>query len=302
MRCTSVHTRLFSASHSLRSLRENRTVLLGEPKPRLDCHLQPAIYAAMDFKVEIDTYSGPLDLLLHLIRRTEVDIWAVSVATIAEQFLQQVETLQEEGRLALEDAGEFVVLAATLLELKSEMLLPALQDDDNDAESDDPRFGLVRQLIEFKRYRDLSQVLEQQRQRQARCAPRPDGLVPEVEAADDVFLDDVTALDLYRSFSSLVLETKLDLRTIVFDDRPIEEVIEELRGRLPLGQWLALRELLEAEDEHARSSLISLFLATLELTRQQECEIDQRDGDVYLRRVEKEAGDTTAAEPTEESS
>src|SRR5215831_1961341 len=111
----------------------------------------------MDYLVELDTFRGPLDLLLYLVKRNEVDIFDIPVARITEQFLEYLSVLE---MIDVEKAGDFLVMAATLMEIKSKLLLP--RDDSVEEEQADPRMELVRQLVEYKKFKEAALLLEEQ--------------------------------------------------------------------------------------------------------------------------------------------
>src|SRR5437762_1798394 len=121
----------------------------------------------MDYQVELTTFRGPLDLLLFLVKRNEVDITDIPIARLAEQFLEYLNVLQV---VDVEMAGEFLVMAATLMEIKSKMLLP--RGEEGEKEADDPRLELVKQLIEYKKYKEAATLLEEQAERQMARLPR----------------------------------------------------------------------------------------------------------------------------------
>jgi segregation and condensation protein A len=123
----------------------------------------------MDYQVELDTFRGPLDLLLYLVKRQEVDITEIPIARVAEQFLDYLRVIE---LIDVERAGDFLVMAATLMEIKSRMLLP--HTDDPAQQEADPRLELVRQLIEYKKFKDAALMLEAQAERQlSRVARQP---------------------------------------------------------------------------------------------------------------------------------
>src|SRR5437870_916041 len=121
----------------------------------------------MDYQVNLDIFRGPMDLLLFLVKRNEVDICDIPIAKIAEQFLEYITHLQV---IDVEWAGEFLVMAATLMEIKSRMLLP--RPEEEQGEDDDPRLELVKQLIEYKKYKEAAALLDEQAQRQLARLPR----------------------------------------------------------------------------------------------------------------------------------
>ena len=112
----------------------------------------------MDYQVKLDSFEGPLDLLLHLIKKNEVDITDIPVAIITEQYLEQIEMMKQ---LNLDLAGEFLLMAATLIHIKSKMLLPPSEEEETDEEEGDPREELVRRLLEYKKYKEAALELSE---------------------------------------------------------------------------------------------------------------------------------------------
>jgi segregation and condensation protein A len=123
-----------------------------------------------DYKIQLEVFEGPLDLLLYLIKKEEVDIYAVSIERITRQYLEYVDTFR---LLDLQIAGEFVVMAANLIYLKSRSLLPVHQQPpEEDAEEEDPRWNLIRQLVEYKKFKDAAAALHLREQEQENIVPR----------------------------------------------------------------------------------------------------------------------------------
>ena len=135
----------------------------------------------VEYRVELDVYNGPLDLLLYLIKRDELDIYDIPITRILDSYMRYVETccadLREEAGLDINVAGDFLVMAATLMEIKSAMLLPRQPEQAKDGQSSaaqdlaDPRYELVQQLLEYKRFKDTATVLERRHQEHAEPLP-----------------------------------------------------------------------------------------------------------------------------------
>src|SRR6478735_6834635 len=144
-----------------------------------------------DYKVKLEVFEGPLDLLLYLIKKDEVDIYDISIVRITQQYMEFMEAFKI---LDLEVAGEFVVMAANLIYLKSRSLLPAsVQPPEEEVEEEDPRWELVRQLLEYKKFKDAAQHLQQREFTQEKLFVR----APEVvEQAVERPLGDVSVFDL----------------------------------------------------------------------------------------------------------
>lgn len=240
-----------------------------------------------DYRVSLDAFQGPLDLLLYLIRKSEVDIHDIPVATITAQYLA---FLQQEGGLAkmdVEMAGEFLVLAATLMEIKSRMLMPkpaAAEGEDESAATErarkgepiDPRADLVRQLLDYKRFRDAAMALEQRqaawdRRFPAAAAHAAEAPKPPVDEDEAIDLEDVQLIDLVSAFAR-IMETvdfsRVGEHTVRDDETPIHLHAEDLLGRL-LRDGGEARQLTFAAvfKGRTRSEAIGLFLAMLELLR-----------------------------------
>jgi segregation and condensation protein A len=225
-----------------------------------------------DYRVRTDIYNGPMDLLLYLIRRDEVDIYDIPVARITEQYCRYVETLQI---IDPNVAGDFLVLAATLMEIKSRMLLPRVEAEEGGADDlGDPRLELVRQLLEYKKFKDASFELHDAAQRQAMRWPRVPAAVSRREAAD-VDLEDVQIWDLVAAFNKLMSSIGAGAAThdVVFDDTPVAlhamDVVDRLQsegGEIDFERVFIGRSKVE---------MIGLFLALLELIRQQRVRVTQ---------------------------
>src|SRR6266853_4065198 len=138
-------------------------------RPDSCCCTSPGLLCSpvMDYQVDLDSFRGPLDLLLYLVKRNEIDICDIPIAKVAEQFRAYLELIQ---MIDVERAGDFLVMAATLMEIKSRMLLPRIEE--GTAEEEDPRLELVRQLIEYKQFKDAAALLEEQAERQSSHLPR----------------------------------------------------------------------------------------------------------------------------------
>lgn len=217
-----------------------------------------------DYKVELDVYNGPLDLLLFLIRRDEVDIYDIPIAQITEQYVAYVSLLEN---LDPNLAGDFLVMAATLMEIKSRMLLPRPPAAEHEEEDfSDPRLELVRQLLEYKKFKDAAHALGTAMEIQALKHPRRP-VVPAFESGE-MDLDEVQVWDLFEAFQKLLEATGKRNRQheVLYDDTPIAlHAIDILDSLERYGGRLAFQDLFEGRN---KPQLIGLFLALLELIRQ----------------------------------
>ena len=253
-----------------------------------------------EYTVRLETFEGPLDLLLHLIRKAEVDVVDIPVATIADQYLSH---LGQIDRVDVDRAGEFLVMAATLMEIKSRLLRPAAEGgartgggSERGGEPDDPRAELVRQLLAYKMYRDVADELARRHEEWQRRYPGGragfDRAASEAQGEEQIDLEDVSLMDLveaFRRISETVVFDRLGEHEVVSDDTPIELHAEDVMDRLrhePDG--LELRGLFTGRT---RSEAIGLFLAVLELVRRRSISIthERESGRFVLRVREEEA-------------
>jgi len=220
----------------------------------------------MSFRVDLPVFSGPMDLLLHLIREREVDIHDIPIAPILCDYLRHLAVLQA---LDLTDVGDFVVMASTLMEIKSRELLP--REEVSIEEEFDPKDDLIRQLLEYKRYRDLSRRLERLAQRRARQVNPWVPVTPDAargaEEEPGVDLGDVDVWTLTAAFAKLLEETGGDF-TLHFgvERKDIRYYASQLLGRTKGRGEVRFADLFETGE--GRMGLIGTFTAMLELMKQ----------------------------------
>ncbi|MHB1156976.1 MAG: segregation and condensation protein A [Phycisphaerales bacterium] len=235
-----------------------------------------------DYRVELDQYHGPLDLLLYLIRRDEIDIHNIPIAPITEQYMQYLGTIE---KLDINLAGEFLVMAATLMEIKSALLMPkdkrpdgGATDGDMPASEDptDPRYELIHQLLAYKRFKDAAGRLDDNRESFASRFARSPGKINLDERQVELDLDDVSLWDLVEAFTRMMEQVGLKnyQHQVVSDDTPIELHAADLVDRLQRDGPMMLQQVFEGRK---RGEMIGLFLATLELTRQRRLRVTQPD-------------------------
>jgi segregation and condensation protein A len=216
-------------------------------------------------RLHLDGFEGPLEVLLYLIRSQEIDIFDIPIVKITEQYLRFLELMREED---LDLTGEFLVMAATLIQIKSRMLLPAeaQREDEEDFEEEDPRLELVEKLLEYRRYRDVAQRLQQlEEERQAWFARN---VKPELERSDDEEEDllDVTMHDLIQAFRSVLRYFAEDVvHTFEGEAVSVDEKIEQIQERLERSGSVAWTDLFK--ECRSRVELVCCFLAILELCR-----------------------------------
>ena len=268
-----------------------------------------------EYTVRLGTFEGPLDLLLYLIRRAEVDIHDIPIVQITGQYLDAIEGLQHEESLDIDAAAEFLVMAATLVELKSRTLTPKQESEEGDGEEassleeTDPRQDLVRQLLAYQKYRSAAGDLDERREA---FAARWPVRVRVGEAADEeseppaLELEDVHSGDLFAAFDRIMAAidtTRLGEHAVEYDDTPIalhqEDLLDRI-GRSDAGR-IGLREAFEGRT---RGAMIGLFLAVLELARQRRIvfhQVEAGEIDLELNPDGDEAAIEEASEPRPES-
>jgi segregation and condensation protein A len=232
----------------------------------------------MDYLVDLANFRGPLDLLLYLVKRNEVDVCDIPIARVTEQFLEYLRVLE---LIDVELAGDFLVMAATLMEIKSKLLLP--RGDEAVEEEADPRRELVRQLLEYKKFKDAAVLLEVQAERQLSRLPRQPVELPPPPGLAEQPLRQVELWDLVSAFSRLMRETlALQPQQIVADQTPIHVYMEAIAQRLQNEPRVAFSALFT--PPHTRGRLLGLFLAVLELIKGRRAIAEQADpfGEIWL--------------------
>ncbi len=223
-----------------------------------------------DYRVALDVYHGPLDLLLFLIQREEIDIYDIPISRIMQEYMQYVEVLE---RLDPEIIGEFLILAATLMEIKSRLLLPSPPPEELDEEMIDPRLELVHQLLEYKKYKEAARSLESCASEQALKHMRSPVLPP--RDPDEVEMDNLELWDLFDAFNRILEQTgKSEVaHQVTIDDTPIalhaDDVIDTLQRA---GGAYSFSSIFTGRS---RAEMIGLFLALLELIRQKRISVKQ---------------------------
>jgi segregation and condensation protein A len=246
----------------------------------------------LEYRVELDVYNGPLDLLLYLIKRDELDIYDIPLARITDSYMQYVSMLKElskEQGLDINVAGDFLVMAATLMEIKSAMLLPKPPPSEGGensvaAELADPRYELVQKLLEYKRFKDAAMALQKQQELHEQRFPRiPASRDQKSDEPPPVDLEEVQVWDLLTAFTSLMKELgtrKPRYHEVIYDDTPIDLHAADIEDRLSREGRLSLRLLLEGRK--SRSEMIGVFLALLELIREKKILVQQEDDSIDI--------------------
>lgn len=224
----------------------------------------------MSYQIALDSFHGPLDLLLYLVKRNEVEILDISISHIAEQFIEFMSLMKT---LDVELAGDFLVMAATLMEIKSRTLLPSEETEQEESEAN-PRRELIKQLLEYRKFKEAAAVLENRAEDQQSRISRDmleeagpnDGAIP---------IRRVELWDLVSAFGRLMRETfSHQTRSIVVDETPMHVYQAQIRARLQDEGPLSLVAILNPPFNRAR--LIGMFLAILEMIKWREVAAEQK--------------------------
>jgi segregation and condensation protein A len=214
--------------------------------------------------VKLDNFEGPLDLLLHLIKKNEVNIYEIPIALITGQYLDTISLMQE---LDLDVAGEFLVMAATLIHIKSRMLLPRPETAAAvEGEEEDPRDALVRRLLEHQKFKAAAGLLHEREELRAAQWPRPDGRIAGI-AGDDYEPElEVDLFGLLTAFQAVVERARQRPKVLLPPEQiPVEVRIDQLLARLSETEACGFEDLFA--DVADRAGLIVTFLALLEMIR-----------------------------------
>jgi len=237
-----------------------------------------------EYKVKFEVFEGPLDLLLYLIKKEEVDIYEVNLTRLATQFIEYIETLR---MLDLEVAGEFLVMAATLMYIKSRELLPVDQQAqvEGEEEGEDPRWELIRQLVEYKKFKDAAAQLQVLEARQEDVFPRVPGKLE--FTAESPTGPEASIFDLVNAVNVVLKRfTKRDDPREIFEDKwTVSEKIELLMRVVSERSSARFSELFQGVT--SRSEVVVTFLAVLELIRLKQITALQREpfGEIEICRV-----------------
>jgi len=250
----------------------------------------------MGYKICLDIFEGPLDLLLYFIKKDELNIYDIPITRITEQYLEYLSLMEQ---LDLDIAGEFLVMAATLMHIKSKMLLPP-DPDGTETEELDPRAELVRRLLEYKAFKEAAERLrgfeEQRGLLFGRC-----GTEPEVEPGGEDGFENVSLFDLLTALSKILKSIAPEkIHEVQKDEYTVSDKIRDIKSRLTMKPVFYFQDLFR--NARNKFEVITTFLALLELIRQREVSIDQpsRFSDI---RIERRNGlPSTALTNSEESS
>lgn len=220
-----------------------------------------------EYRVNLDVFAGPLDLLLYLVRKEEVDIYDIPIARVTAQYVEYIELLHG---LDIDLAGDFLVMAATLMEIKSAMLLPRAEEgEQEEGRMEDPRAELVRQLLEYKRFKDAANMLGESAQVREQRFTRPASILERLKPTQEpeLDLDQVSIWTLLEAFDGIMKATGQASNRYdhIKDDTPIDLYQIEVLHRLQTEGPMTMEKIFEGRKN--RLVMIGLFLGMLELIR-----------------------------------
>lgn len=250
---------------------ENATPTDPTPGSGTDVEIQPGV----DLRVKLPVFEGPLDLLLYLIKKDELDIYDIPIERITRQYLDYLQVMK---MLDLEIAGEFLVVASTLLYIKSRTLLPKdQQPPEEEAEEDDPRWDLIRQLVEYKKFKDAAWQLHLKQLEQEKTYERGAEVALPERAAGNASTDDISIFDLINAFQKVLarVNSREDLKEIFEDRFTVADKINTIQQLMQGKERIFFADLFITAA--SRTEIVVTFLALLELIRLKFLRVTQSD-------------------------
>lgn len=235
----------------------------------------------MEYKVKINEFEGPLDLLLHLIKESNIDIYDIQISEITEQYLGYIKAMED---LNLSVASEYLVMAAELLEMKSRLLLPAKQEDNSDEYEEDPKETLIRKLLDYKHYKEITETFKDLELKRSLVYTKLPSNITEYRSEEKPqenhsisLLLDAFANFLERSEHQKPLHTKVASKEMSVEDR-----IARIKNILRNKKEVTFEELFE---EQSKDYIVVTFLAILQMAKDQDILIEQNDsfGYIYIK-------------------
>ena len=220
------------------------------------------------YRVKLEIFEGPLDLLLHLIKKNELDIYDIPIALITKQYMEYLDLMKN---LNLDIAGEFLVMASTLTLIKSRMLLP-VQEGEEDDEGEDPRAELIQNLLEYQKFKDLASELHEKELAQREIFTR-EGVDRELSSTDEIWID-ATIFDLLNALKELLESAPGEVTDEIFvDEITVSEKINHILERLEENEFVQFESLFSGFTN--KIEIIVTFLALLELIKMRMIRVQQ---------------------------
>lgn len=259
----------------------------------------------MVLHIQLERFEGPLGLLLHLIRKEEMDIFDINIHHITRQYLDYIKSMK---KLDLEVAGEFVAMASTLIHIKSKMLLPQYNEEGEVIENEDPRKELVQKLLEYQKYKEASERLYERPLVGRDVWLRGERLDVAPDKEGDIIVEDNALFALISSYRAVVRAMKTSVHKVMTELQSISERILEIKDRLIVGRRIVMKDLITAKEKASHQVLVT-FLSLLELAKMGFVSVFQSEAyaDIYIEtkraverdviaRVESYDGDSMGAQ------
>lgn len=260
---------------------QNNTSVLEETRA-LESGEETSKFSLESLRLQLDQFEGPFEVLLYLIKEQEIDIFDIPIVQVTQQYLQFLDLLRTEN---LDVAGDFLVLAATLIQIKSRMILPVEveQDDEEEVEEEDPRLDLVEKLLEYRKFRDLARLLAAREERWGDTFARRVKLTFEPVDDDDEELVDVSIYDLMKSVRGMIRFLMGEVsHHVQLESASVDEKIAQIESILEERESLSWTDLCVMSAN--RMDLVCSLLAILELCRMQRIRVRQHSafGEIRL--------------------
>jgi len=224
--------------------------------------MQGGAQPPMSYQIKLEIFEGPMDLLLHLIKKHELNVYDIPIALITQQYLEYLGIMKS---LDMEIAGEFLVMASTLTHIKSKMLLPPPENPEAEDDGIDPRAELIRRLLEYKSFKEAASSLEDKEETWSRVYTRPGDTAPELPADDDPLLFDFHLFDLLSALKDVIARVPDSKFEITTETVSITEKISQILARLEVADSILFADLFEGST--SKMQVIGTFLALLELIK-----------------------------------
>jgi segregation and condensation protein A len=231
-----------------------------------------------ELRLKLGEFAGPLDLLLYLIKQEQANIFDIPIARITDEYLKYIRLMKH---LDISVAGDFLVMAATLIEIKSKMLLPKEITEEAEEEMEDPREALVRQLLEHQKFKNAAQMLYERTTVEQAVFPRG-----RLESDENNSETNASVFDLLGVFQKILARHKEEIQMeIEREEISLSDMIKSLRKRIFDGKELSLLEFFE--EMHSRRELVTAFIAVLEIVRTESVKLMQEAtfGDIILKKI-----------------
>jgi segregation and condensation protein A len=242
----------------------------------------------MDYETHLDSFEGPLDLLLHLIKKNDLEINQIKVADITAEYLAYMSLMKD---LNIEVAGEFIVMASTLMQIKARSLLPSHSDDEQEEDEDFEK--LKDKLSEYQKYKEIGKLLSYKEFENSQVYYRP---APQIDRSD--FVLDATLFDLMEGFRAALESLPPAVQTIISDQIPIETKIREILDIIEGKNYVSFTEILRLQK--TKMALIVSFMAVLELIKDKLISAKQSEvfGEIRIYKLEYKIDEETETAQT----